>query len=375
MDDRVPGNDRTDLVLSLLGLLLFGLVVYSAYRFIASITFAVFLYYSSRPIYRRLKRVGFLGRRARVFGCFRAVITLFIFAIPFVALLVYTVLLTISEAAVFVERYPVDASVVELITRLTGVSDLPELSIQGLRSAYESGNYRDILEALRSQVSGVLGFLGNFLLGFFIMVAATYYLLVDGHRLKEWLLQNYDRDGVLRRYFESVDEDLSVILFGNILNAFLTAVIGIIVYNTYNVFAPSPADVPYASLVGALTGAGSLVPIVGMKIVYFPVAALMTAGILVLGQTTALVYVVGFVAVSFVVVDLVPDFILRPFVSGRGNHIGLLTFAYVFGPFVFGFYGIFLGPIVLVLFINFVHDVLPHLVGDENQGRIDDFSD
>jgi predicted PurR-regulated permease PerM len=58
--------------------------------------------------------------------------------------------------------------------------------------------------------------------------------------------------------------------------------------------------------------------------------------------------------------------------------------AYIFGPVVFGFYGLFFAPIVLALGITFAHTALPRLLGGDeavdtspglpaDQRRLDDF--
>ena len=39
-----------------------------------------------------------------------------------------------------------------------------------------------------------------------------------------------------------------------------------------------------------------------------------------------------FAGVSFVVVDVIPDLVVRPYVSGGGLHTGSLMFAYTLGP-------------------------------------------
>jgi hypothetical protein len=43
----------------------------------------------------------------------------------------------------------------------------------------------------------------------------------------------------------------------------------------------------------------------------------------------------------------------------------LLLLAYIFGPLLFGWYGIFLGPMLLVLVVHFVRHVLPELLASE----------
>jgi predicted PurR-regulated permease PerM len=55
--------------------------------------------------------------------------------------------------------------------------------------------------------------------------------------------------------------------------------------------------------------------------------------------------------------------------------------AYIFGPVVFGFYGLFFAPIVLVLGLTFADTALPRLLGAEkpedgppqSQTQIDEF--
>ena len=199
---------------------------------------------------------------------------------------------------------------------------------------------------------------------FDVVVAFTiaFYLLRDGGRLRS-LLENYlDQHsaaldgGRLDSYFDAIDADLETVFFGNILNALLIAVIGAVSYSALNLFAPAAFDIPYAVLVGILAGAGSLIPVVGMKIVYVPVIAYL--GGLAAMNGAGWDFVAAFAAVSVVVVDTIPDLALRPWVSGGDLHLGTVMFAYIFGPLVFGWYGLFLGPLVLVLVVHFYDIVL-----------------
>lgn len=356
--------DRNRVALALLGFLLFAITAYVLLNFIASIVFAVFLYYSSRPIYRRLQVFG-VHRRIR------AVATLLLFALPFLLLLSYTAVLVVGEIQVFLTQTGLDlGSLGRTLESVSGIS-LPEFTLEGLIEAYRDANYTEAFDTLLQQLQELLSVAVSVVIRFVIMALIVYYLLVDGPRLRGWLVDRFD-EPVLDRFLTAVDRDLAIILFGNILNAFLTAFIGITVYYAYNAVAPPPAEIPFPALVGALTGLGSLIPVVGMKIVYWPVGLVMAVTAYLTAGTPALVYVAVFFVVSFVVVDLVPDVVLRPFVSGRNVHMGSLMFAYIMGPLVFGFYGIFLGPIVLVLLIHFNGTVLPFLL-DHSQSRLNDF--
>ena len=66
------------------------------------------------------------------------------------------------------------------------------------------------------------------------------------------------------------------------------------------------------------------------------------------------------VAIIVIFVDWIPDLLVRPYVSGGDMHMGLILLAYVIGPWVFGFCGILLGPIVVVLAVNLCR-ILPEV--------------
>jgi hypothetical protein len=72
-------------------------------------------------------------------------------------------------------------------------------------------------------------------------------------------------------------------------------------------------------------------------------------------------FILLFLVVVFVVVDFAPDFALRPYISGKHVHAGAMLFAYIFGIAVFGFVGLFLGPMILIIATNFMKIVLPEL--------------
>jgi len=102
-----------------------------------------------------------------------------------------------------------------------------------------------------------------------------------------------------------------------------------------------------------------------MKIVYVPLAAAASVPTVLGDDFALLVYVVGFLVVSAIVVDTIPDIVLRPYFSGKTTHVGLLMLAYILGPVVFGFHGLFLAPIVLVLALTFANTALVHLLGGD----------
>jgi predicted PurR-regulated permease PerM len=351
--------ERSRLGWWLLGLVLAGALVVVLHAFVGTFVFGIFLYYATRPIYRRLKR------RIRP-PSLAAAVSLFALALPALLLVLYALLIVVRQAVRYtnsgvfdLSQYPVDQ---ELLDAVADPSRLLEVDLTPYITTETIGSFsRSVASAFDT-----LAFLGIGAVHLFVMIALAFYLLRDDRRLADWALSTFgDERGIVLAYGSAVDHDLKAVFFGNILNAVLTGTIGVIAYTVLNVFAPVPeTKIPAAGLVGLLAGVASIIPVVGMKLVYVPVAIYM-AIVTLLVDPQLLWFVLVFAAVSFVVVDTVPDLVLRPYVSGRSLHVGSVMIAYTFGPLLFGWYGIFLMPMLLVLVFHFARLVLPELV----QGR------
>lgn len=369
-------------------LLVVGLVLS---QFLPTLVFTVFLYYASRPIYRRLGRLplpdSYLERAVPYQKQVHAAATIFFFLLPFVILVGYTIILIVPELQAFFGEGGLAAAYLSQFQALEGgslpgplaglgVGEILTMGPAELLNLLQNATVQSWLGRVSDTIIDSLSLLTSLLLRVFIMFAGTYYLLTDGPRLVGWFLDTFDGSGVLRKYAAAVDDELSSILFGNILNALVTGVIGIFVFSLYNLVAPDSVQIPFAPLVGALTGIGSLIPVVGMKIVYLPVTVLLAITAVVTGQTAALAWVALFLVVTLIVVDTIPDFLIRPYVSGDLTHVGLLMFAYILGPIAFGFYGIFLGPILLVLVAQFFRIIVPYVITgtvDTTQTSLSDY--
>ncbi|MFW6003883.1 MAG: AI-2E family transporter [Halanaeroarchaeum sp.] len=331
--------------------LLAAFLGYLFVSFVGTFVFALFVYYATRPIYRRLRRVVKPPSLA-------AAVSLVSITLPAILLLAYTIAIGLQEFARLVEAQGLDIG--QLETMLEPYVDISGIVTDPIAILSEQISFDAIWQNL-GDAGAYVGFFGTAALHLFVIILLSFYLLRDDHRLADWFTQRFaDPDGVLETYVRRIDRDFSIIFFGNILNAFLTGIIGAIVYGALDFVSPAGIGIPYSTLLGLLTGIASLVPVVGIKLVYVPVAGYLVHGTY---QTPQLLWFpVLFVVVSFVVVDVIPDLVLRPYVSGRGLHLGMVMMAYVFGPLLFGWYGLFLGPMLLVLVVHFADIVLPELV-------------
>jgi predicted PurR-regulated permease PerM len=328
--------------------LAFGLA-FVAYSFVGTLVLAVFVYYGTRPFYRQLRRR--IGSKSLSAG-----LALLALALPVVLLVAYAVAIGLQELDRF--RETVDLGPLEDALRpYLDISDI----VADPATVLSDPSARAALETALGSALDSLGIVGTGLLHLFIVFAAAFYMLRDGPRLTRWAVGRFgDGDGVLVTFVDRVDGDLHSVFTGNLLNAVFTAGIGAVVFSLVDLVAPAGGGIPYPALLGLLAGAASLVPVVGMKLVYVPVAAYLFGVAIVTGGP--LWFPVLFTALALVVVDTIPDLLLRPYVSGRNLHVGLVMFAYIFGPLLFGWYGIFLGPLVLVFVYHFADLILPELI-------------
>jgi len=320
------------------------------YSFVGTFVFALFIYYSTRRVHGHIReRVG----QPTV----SAALALVALALPAVLLLLYATAIGIQELQAFAGTTDLD-QYIAIADPYVNVTQ----AVENPRGVFEGAGGMDLVGSALSRGTSYLGLLGTGLLHLFVMFAVAFYLLRDDHRLAKWVA-GFDGDGptVFEAFAREVDDSLEMIFAGNILNAVVTATVGAITYSVLNVFAPPEVAVPYAALVGLLAGIASLIPVVGMKLVYVPVSFYLAATAF--SEGTGWVFVGVFVVVSFVVVDVIPDLMVRPYVTGGSLHTGSVMFAYILGPLLFGWYGLFLGPMILVFVTHFGKEVVPVLLG------------
>lgn len=334
----------------LAGLVLTAFTFIFIHKFIGTFVFGLFFYYITRPVYRHIYK--HIRHRS-----IAAAFSLIVVALPLIGLLVWIGFAAIREYRAAENNLPLADQLEPLLGPLPDISSLTTPSDLSLSATFQTAQNAFDITLQYASVFGI-GFTHMFL-----MIVIAFYLLRDDHRVSNWFRSFDNNDGLLDRYMNGVDEDLHHIFFGNILNAVFAGIIAAILYSGLAAISPPGLRIPYPVLVGALVGLASLIPLVGMKIIYVPVSAYLIAVSLISGTwDTTYWFPITFLIFSIVLVDGIPDLILRPYVSGKNTHIGLLMGAYILGPFMFGWYGLFLAPMILVLTAQYAKIILPSLL-------------
>jgi predicted PurR-regulated permease PerM len=343
--------DRRRIGWWLVGTVLAGAVAVFFYSFIGTFVLGLFIYYGARPINRRIG--GYVDSRGAV-----ATITLLFIVVPTLALLCYAGFVAVQEFTATVGPETVNA----LLDRLPG----NQQSITGvLGNLPQLVGQLDQFSQIRGALTTALGTLGTFsngLLHLTLALTFAFFCYRDGYRLESWYRTEVGgRDTAAYSYLAGVDADLEVVYFGNVLTVLGVTIGSIVVYNAYNFLVPTAVSIPFPTLLAVLTGLATFIPLVVGKVIYVPTAAFLLWRAI-QADASLLVYPVAFLVIAFLALDILPQSILRPYISGQTMHNGAVLFAYILGAALFGWYGLFFGPLLLVLVVQFANVVLSDLL-------------
>lgn len=336
----------------LFALALVLVLVVALHTYLGWIVLGLFLYYVVRPVARRIQHQG-------VSPGLSALLSLGLIMLPFVAVLGVFIVLLLAELAA------IEATDVEgLLERL-----FPGLAIDTLPTSEDE--LYVFVEALRSDPTLatlaplVSGFVGTFTAQAFnalITIIFAFFLVRDERRITSWFRSTIvERKSNLDEYLKAVDQGLSSVYFGYTLTIIVISLVSVIIYNVLNLVAPPGLAIPHAILLGFVTGLISVIPLLGRNLLYGAIVLYLT----VVAYQTNLTYIwfpIVFYVVMGVIFDNVIRTYVRPFLSGRLFHTGLVMFAYLLGPTIFGWYGIFLGPFIMVVTIQFLRVQLPKIL-------------
>ncbi|MFC7153946.1 AI-2E family transporter [Halomarina halobia] len=339
--------DRSRVAWWLLTGSLAALLLFAVFSLIGTFVLGLFVYYGMRPVCRRVRRqVGSRGGAAAL--------TLLAVALPVAVLLAYVAAAGLRELGPILRNYGT------LLEPYLNVSALESNPLRAIQSSATPSPDR-LLDALGAFVVPTLAGVTHL----FVAVTFAFFLLRDDARIARWFRSEIGGDGTAAyAYATAVDRDLGTIYFSNVLLVFLVAGLSLVVYHGYNLLAPAGLSIPFPTVLALLTGAASLVPLVVGKVVYVPLAAYL-GWRAIEADPSSLLYPAGLFAVALLALDLIPLTFLLPKIAGRKTHVGLVMFAYVVGTMLFGWYGLFLGPLLVVLGIQVVRVVLSELIHGE----------
>ncbi|KTG13575.1 AI-2E family transporter [Haloferax profundi] len=328
-----------------------AVVAFVGYVYLPWVIFGLFVYYVARPIAKRLeKRLPSKN--------ITALVTLLLIVLPIVTILGGAIFVTIAELSRFFTS--------EVATRISAalpfsIGALPQDPTELLRQfgeVFSGGAIQDAFGSLTRTVGSV----ANSLFNAFLSLLFAFFLLREDDRLAGWFYTSIaDEDSDVSRYLSAVDEGLESVYFGYTVTIFVVMVLAAIIYNVFNLVAPSGLEIPAPVTLAVITGLFTIVPLVGRSIVYAVVTAYL-AIVALQTNPTALWFPLVFLAVMELPFDNLIRIYIRPALSGRLFPMSLIVFAYLVGPPLFGWYGIFYGPFLMVVVVLFLQLKFPRML-------------
>jgi predicted PurR-regulated permease PerM len=346
MDAVTEGNSptarRATWAFAGLATLLMALVVWPLWR---PLTVAAVLVGVLQPLFERLAaRWG--GRRSLAAVTF-TLGTVLLILLPLAGLIVIAVREAISVAGVISDTIA-SSGIAGLVDKLPSPLDdwirhlqkmLPG-QIQRLQSQIGAGGRWAI-----ATVSGTVGVIGHFAFQLAMMLIAFFFLLRDGRSLVAWLLRT---SPLPPERVRGVLQELRVVSRSVLGANFITSAAQAAVATGGFLIARAPSPIFF----GLLTLITSMIPSVGSALITLPVAGLM----LLTGHRWAALFLAIW---GLFVVGLI-DNLLRPLLikGGAANLHGALVFFSLLGAIAaFGAIGLFLGPLVLTLFLTATREI------------------
>ncbi|MFC6976677.1 AI-2E family transporter [Halomicroarcula sp. GCM10025709] len=321
-------GDDDSASISFLRVLLLGVGVLSialVLPFLQFVLAAGLLAYLVEPVHDRLSN--------RVWSTVAALLTMVATGAVVLVPLFLIVVVALEQAVSVLQHasLPDIAAVEALFRRWIGPEvDLPALAGPLARAA-EAG-----FRGLIGNLAGALGTIPAFLVGSVVFLFSFFYLLRDGDDLVDWLRAAAPLDpAVADELLGRIDDLLWAAVVGNVVVAGVQAILtvfGFLVIGFDNII-----------FWGVVTFALSLLPVIGASVVWLPAMGYLFA----VGRIPA---AVGLLVYGSVVISG-SDNVVRPLAMQRGARLnpGLLVLGIFGGVAVFGFLGLFVGPVLIGL--------------------------
>jgi predicted PurR-regulated permease PerM len=314
--------------------------------FLTDFIWALIISMTFYPIYAQVLRR--LGRRANLSAFLLTALVMIVLILPgFFVLMNLT-----QEAKGLYQTFtstPLDNKTQWLIEKYRALQLQDILERWGVEPAHAENVLRDsITQGLKNlstfmldKVSGLLKNLAAFTLHILFVVVAIFFFFRDGARYARYMIQllpleQHHQEVVVSTFSKTVSAVIRGMFVTALVQGFLAGV----------GFAIAGLGVPI--LLGLLTFITSFIPFLGATSVWLP------ASVWLLANNQPL-WAVGLALWGFLVISTA-DNIIKPLLIGEGTKLPvfLLFFTILGGLKLYGFLGVFLGPIILSLGMAFL---------------------
>jgi predicted PurR-regulated permease PerM len=316
--------------------------------FLAPVALAFMVALIFRPVHRWFHRL---------FGQRRAVASL--------VTIVFIVIVVFLPLTFLVERLASESYNLYFDIREQGLGDLDRLTyyfiypIQQVFPGFNpdiAGYVQSLVGAFADNIGTLFSQTASFVIQFLLGVISLFYILKDGPRFRKMLVE---LSPLADRYDVEIIGKLEDAVVSVVRGSLLTALVqGCFVALGFTIFG-----IGHPVLWGSVAAVAALLPGLGTSLVMIP-------AVLFLFVTGATGPAIGLAIWGVIAVGLI-DNILLPFFVGKASKIHplFILFAVLGGMFLFGFSGIFLGPIIVSLLFALL-DIYRLIILDDKDKKL-----
>jgi len=198
-----------------------------------------------------------------------------------------------------------------------------------------------------------------FLLEFVIYLYATYHFMRNGHKIIDFIKAYAstlpaEDEHFVTSILSGLKRGFDVLFLTYITTSLIITAASFVVYSVFGA--------PHAFLLAIITGLFGFLPVLGVWMVYVPIAAYMYA-------TGNIFAAAGIMVFGVVVLTIFIPLILQPYMGAKKSGVSALSIVLGFfsGPIIFGAKGLLLGPILFVITETVIVEYMRYRIsGNEN---------
>lgn len=190
--------------------------------------------------------------------------------------------------------------------------------------------------------------LPGIILNVFIMLFVMFYLFKDGGKISDYVLNILPFDKKHKEsYIKRVNELSHATVYGHILVSIIQGLVGMIGFIIFDFPSPIVAGIVMVVL--------SILPFIGPWLLWIPVSIIRIINGIVEGNNNIVTSGAGLFIYGLIFISLI-DNLIRPKIVGDRARIHPITalIGVIGGLMVFGFIGIFIGPLIMDILIAFI---------------------
>ncbi len=194
----------------------------------------------------------------------------------------------------------------------------------------------------------VITFFTSILINFFIIIVTMYFLLKDGKKMLDYVLKIIPVEKRLENKFIKKFKDLTyAVVYGQIITALIQGILASFLFWLFGIEAPL--------IWGFITFIVSILPIVGPSLIYVPLGLFKIFQGLILENSTYIWFGSAIILSGFIIISSVDNIVRVKITGAKAKQHPLVVLIGVLGGFkLFGFVGLFFGPLILVFALAFL---------------------